>query len=89
MSADGGRSIEQIEADIATTRERLADTIDQLAYRAQPKQIARRQARSAQDALTEATRNPDGSLRTERITVALAATAVVLLAIGLLRRRLS
>lgn len=89
MSADGGRSIQQIEAEIATTRERLAGTIDQLAYRAQPKQIARRQARSAQVAFADATRNPDGSLRTERITAALAATAAVLLAIGLLRRRLS
>lgn len=89
MSADGGRSIEQIEAEIATTRERLADTIDQLAYRAQPKTIARTQVQSAQVALTEATRNPDGSLRTERLTTWLAATAAVLLAIGLLRRRLS
>ncbi len=89
MSADGGRSIEQIEADIASTRERLADTIDQLAYRAQPKQIARRQARSAQVAFDQAMRNPDGSLRTDRISAALAATAAVLLAIGMLRRRLS
>lgn len=41
-SAD--RTPEEIAADIAETRNRLAGTIDELVYRAQPKTIIRRQA---------------------------------------------
>lgn len=89
MSGAGGRSIAQIESEIEVTRARLASTIDELAYRAQPKQIARRQAQSVGQAFTSATRNEDGTLRTERITAVLAAAAAVLLGIGLLRRALS
>ena len=85
----GNRSVAQIEAEIATTRERLAATIDQLAFRAQPKNIVRREVDSARTAFTRATRNEDGSLRTERITAVLGASAAVLLGIGLLRRLLS
>ena len=85
----GNRSAAQIEAEIATTRERLAATIDQLAFRAQPKNIVRREVDSARNAFTRATRNEDGSLRTERITAVLGASAAVLLGIGLLRRLLS
>lgn len=85
----GNRSAAQIEAEIATTRERLAATIDQLAFRAQPKNIVRREVDSARNAFTRATRNEDGSLRTERITTVLGASAAVLLGIGLLRRLLS
>jgi Protein of unknown function (DUF3618) len=35
-----------IEAEMEATRERLADTIDQLVHRASPKTIARREAAS-------------------------------------------
>jgi hypothetical protein len=40
---NGQRAPESIENDIEATRERLAATIDQLAYRASPKTIARRE----------------------------------------------
>ena len=85
----GNRSTAQIEAEIAATRERLARTIDELAYRAQPRNIVRREVDSAKAAFTRATRNEDGSLRTERITAVLGASAAVLLGIGLLRRLMS
>lgn len=85
----GNRSTAQIEAEIATTRERLARTIDELAFRAQPRNIVRREVGSAKAAFTRATHNEDGSLRTERITTVLGASAAVLLGIGLLRRLLS
>ena len=35
-----------LEAEMETTRERLADTIDQLVYRASPKTIVRREVTS-------------------------------------------
>ena len=85
----GNRSMAQIEAEIATTRERLAATIDELAYRAKPRTIVRREVDSAKVRFTRATRNEDGTLRTERIAAVLGASAAVLLGIGLLRRMLS
>jgi hypothetical protein len=80
------RSVDQIEADIAAARDRLAGTVDELHTRTAPKEIARRQAEAAKAKFTEATRTENGDLRTERIA-ALAAAAVALLGIGALRRR--
>ena len=37
------RNLSSIESDIELTRERLASTIDQLAYRTSPKTIAKRE----------------------------------------------
>ena len=87
MSEDtAAKSVEQIEAEIAAARDRLAGTVDELHTRTAPKEIARRQAESAKAKFTEATRTESGDLRTERIA-ALAAAAVALLGIGALRRR--
>ena len=80
------RSAEQIEADIAAARGRLAGTVDELHARTAPKEIVRRQVAGAQAKFTQATRTESGELRTERVA-ALAAAAVVLIALGLLRRR--
>ena len=60
MSEQTNKSVGEIEADIAATRARLASTIDELAVRAQPKEIARRQADSAMVKLNEATHTPTG-----------------------------
>jgi hypothetical protein len=87
MSDDtAAKSVDQIEAEIAAARDRLAGTVDELHTRTAPKEIVRRQAESAKAKFTEATRTEDGDLRTERIA-ALAAAAVALLGIGALRRR--
>jgi hypothetical protein len=67
-----------IEADIVETRARLASTIDELAVRAQPKEIVRRQAESAKARFNEATRTPEGGLRVERVGALVAGSAVVL-----------
>jgi hypothetical protein len=77
-------SADAIEADIAATRAHLASTIDQLAIRAQPKEIARRQAESAKVKLTEATYTPEGDLRVERVG-AIAAGIAVLVGLVILR----
>lgn len=59
------RSIAQIEADISVARERLSRTVDELAVRAQPKEIARRQTESLKLKAKSAVSTPTGELNTE------------------------
>ncbi|MFT4010052.1 MAG: DUF3618 domain-containing protein [Nocardioidaceae bacterium] len=54
---------DEIESDIARTRERLASTIDQLVDRTNPKQIAKREAASVKDFFVD----PRGNPRTDNI----------------------
>ena len=75
-------SLDAIEAEIAATRAHLAGTIDELAVRAQPKEIARRQVDSTKAKLFEATHTAEGDLRVERVG-AIAAGAAVLLGLVL------
>ena len=79
-------SADAIEAEIAATRAHLASTIDELAVRAQPREIARRQAESAKTKLDEATHTPEGDLRVERIGALAAVSAVVLALVVLIHR---
>lgn len=58
MSA-ASRTPDQITAEIADTRERLAGTIDQLVYRAQPKTIASRQFASIKAKFVKDDGTPD------------------------------
>ena len=87
MGDETSTSLEAIEAEILETRARLAGTIDELAFRAQPKEIARRQAQSAKAKLIEATHTPEGDLRVERVGAVAAGSAVVLGLAILLHRR--
>lgn len=80
------QSAKQIEADLAASRARLAGTIDELAFRAQPKELAKRQAEGVKLKLNDATRTPDGSLDNQKVGKALGATGGVLLLLGLIRR---
>ena len=75
-----------IEADIDATRERLAETVDELAVRLRPKEIGRRSVNDALARVRAATTTPDGALRTERVA-AVAAAVVSLLGLVLLGRR--
>jgi hypothetical protein len=79
----------QIEAEIEATRARLAGTVDELATRVQPKEIARRSAEDAKAKLHSATHTEDGSLRTERVAAVGAAAALLagLLSLRAIRRR--
>jgi hypothetical protein len=52
------RGLDTIESDIEATRERLADTIDQLVYRASPKTIARREVASLKAHYVDSFGNP-------------------------------
>jgi hypothetical protein len=49
---------ETLESDIEATRQRLAATIDQLAYRASPKTIARREINGLKAHFVDAQGNP-------------------------------
>ena len=80
------KSVDQIEAEIEAARQRLAGTVDELHARTAPKEIARRQVETAKVRFNDATHTPQGDLRTERVA-ALAAAAVALLGIGVVRRR--
>lgn len=71
-------SVGAIEADIVATRDRLAATIDELAFRAQPKEIARREVASVKASLYSATHTREGDLRVERVAAIGAAVAAVL-----------
>ena len=74
------RTPAEIEADIERTRLRLQGTVDAIAERVSPANVARRGAEAAKAQVLEA----DGSLRTTRV-VALA--AVVVAVVGLIAWR--
>lgn len=76
-----------IEREIEARRDRLAATIDELADRAKPKQIARRSAAGVTARARAATTTPDGSPRTERLAAAGAAVVLLALALVWVRRR--
>ena len=76
-----------IESEIVATRDHLKDTVDELAHRLAPKEIARRTVADVKQDLREATTNPDGSLRVERVAAVVGAVLAVVALIVLRRRR--
>jgi hypothetical protein len=76
-----------IEQLIADRRADLASTIDELAQRARPKEIARRSAADAKGRVQAFARTEDGTLRTERLAAVAGAVAVLVTVVALLRRR--
>ena len=75
-----------LERIIDERRRRLAATVDELALRAQPREIARRGACDAQARLRAAVYTDDGRLRVERVG-AVAAAVVTLISLVVWRRR--
>jgi hypothetical protein len=67
------RTPAEIEADIEATRLRLQGTVDALAERVKPSNVARRGAEAAQSQVIET----DGSVRTTRVAALAAGTAAV------------
>lgn len=63
MGKADNQGLDSLESDIEATRERLADTIDQLVYRASPKTIARREVNAVKAYYVA----PDGSPRSDHI----------------------
>ncbi|GAA1582420.1 MULTISPECIES: DUF3618 domain-containing protein [Kribbella] len=83
MSDTKARTAEQIEADIAATRERLASTVDELVDRASPKAVLERQVEQAKSQVFD----ENGQLRTQKI-VAVAGAVVGVVGVLLVIRRL-
>jgi Protein of unknown function (DUF3618) len=59
------RTPDEIAADIATTRNRLAGTVDQLVYRTKPKTIMQRQMASLKASFYD----ESGALRMDKIAI--------------------
>jgi hypothetical protein len=87
MAEKTSNSPDVIEAEIAQTRAHLASTIDELAVRAQPREIVRRQTESARARLASSTHTPEGDLRVERVGAVAAAVALVVVILAFLHRR--
>jgi hypothetical protein len=74
------RAPEAIEDDIEATRQRLSSTIDQLAYRASPKTIARREVAGFKAHFVDANGHPrtDNILKVAGAVVGAVAVIVIL-----------
>ena len=80
-SEPGTGEAARLEAQIEQAREQLAVTIDQIAERVAPKNVAAEAKSKARSIVV----NPDGSLRKDRL-IKIAAVAGIVLAIGAWRR---
>jgi MYXO-CTERM domain-containing protein len=76
-----------VEQEIRAARARLEGTVNELAYRAQPKVIVERQIQGLRAKLDAATHTPSGDLRVERIGAVVAAAVALVVVAGLVRRR--
>ena len=79
-------SVASLEADIAARRARLAQTVDELARKAAPQAILKRQTDDVKARFAAATTTPEGDLRTERIAAVVLA-GLALLSLVIIRRR--
>jgi hypothetical protein len=77
------RSTQQIEADIAATRARLASTVDELVERAHPKNVVKRQVDQAKAQVFD----ERGELRTQKL-IAVGGAVVGVVGMLLMIRRL-
>ncbi|MGH3354310.1 MAG: DUF3618 domain-containing protein [Nocardioidaceae bacterium] len=78
------RSPKDLEHDIETTRDRLADTLDELLFRIKPKTIIGRQVEETKAAFVDS----EGNLRTEKVA-AIAGAAIGAVALFVVVRRFS
>jgi len=82
VSDTNARTAEQIEADIAATRARLASTVDELVDRASPKNLALRQGEQAKSQVFD----EQGQLRTQKLLAVVGAVAGVVGVLLVIRR---
>jgi len=83
VSDTQARTTEQIEADIAATRARLATTVDELVDRAHPRNVAKRQVEQAKAQVFD----ERGQLRTQKL-IAVGGAVVGVVGMLLVIRRL-
>lgn len=80
--SSASRTPDEIAAEIAETRNRLAGTIDQLVYRVQPKTITQRGLASVKASFV----NPDGSLKKDQVLKVAGVAVGVVVTIVTLRK---
>lgn len=80
----GDRSPQDLEHEIEQTRDRLADTLDELLFRIKPKTIVQRQVAETKAHFVDS----EGRVRTEKVA-AVAGAAVGVVAFFVVVRRLS
>jgi hypothetical protein len=78
------RSPQDLEYDIERTRDRLADTLDELLFRVKPKTIIQRQIEDTKAHFVDA----QGNIRTEKVA-AVAGAAIGVVAFFVVVRRLT
>ena len=82
--ADGAdRSIDQVEAELAAARRRLATTVDDLAEAVSPQEVAKRQADKVKSAFVDA----DGKVRVDRVAKVAGAVIGLITLRTVVRRR--
>lgn len=80
------KTAKEIEAELQASRQRLASTIDELAFRTQPKEVAKRQVESVKLKANDLTRGGDGEVAGDKVGMIVGGAGAALLVLGLLRR---
>lgn len=86
MAEQRAKTAKEIEADLAATRNRLAGTIDELAFRAQPKELVKRQTEDLKLTFHDATHTPDGELDTKKVATIAGGVVAAVVLIALIKR---
>ena len=76
------RTPQDLEHDIEQTRDRLADTLDELLFRIKPKTIVQRQIEETKSHFVDA----EGNVRTERVAAVVGAAVGVVAFFAVVRR---
>ncbi|MFV0458111.1 MAG: DUF3618 domain-containing protein [Actinomycetales bacterium] len=87
MSTDGAQTPEQIRAEIAERQHRLADSVDELTTRANPKTLIADGRQEAADRIRDAVLDEQGNPRVERLAAIGGAVAAILVLVIVARRR--
>ncbi|MDO5699216.1 MAG: DUF3618 domain-containing protein [Dermatophilus congolensis] len=85
MATSDNRSTQDIEKEIEQSRARLAATVDELAFRVKPKNLAQRQMANARRGFHSATHTDSGDIKLEVVGPAVAVVAG-LIALAIYRR---
>ncbi|MFX0537900.1 DUF3618 domain-containing protein [Ornithinimicrobium sp. Y1847] len=85
-NSQSSRSKKEIEADLNATRDRLARTVDELAYKVSPQTLKANAIASLRSSANDAAFHADGQPRYDRLSKVLGGVAGGALVLGLLRR---
>lgn len=80
------RSVTEIEADLSATRNRMARTVDELAFRVSPQTLKANALASIKGKANDAAFDSDGNVRFDRVAMVLGGVAGTAIVLGLLRR---